>query len=317
MGKLRYDKDLLDYVENKRSLSYYLKRVAIFLGYSLLLAVLIYLVFSVVVTTENQSRIKSETRLIEQEYERLSKEVDLLEEAMSELSIKDEQIYYDIFNSSFPDYSFVDDSLMNFEADSTFGAAIVFRTERRIMRLEEEFEECYILLSQVRDSTEILVKKFENIPDILPILDWEVENIGASVGEKIHPFYKKLVYHDGLDLIVPMGTDVVATADGVVKTLKRSKKLQGTHIVIDHGNGYRTVYAHLSDVYVREGKRVKKGELIARVGNSGTSFAPHLHYGIIKDSISMDPLSFVASTVDTQTYYNMLSVSINTGQSLD
>jgi murein DD-endopeptidase MepM/ murein hydrolase activator NlpD len=77
------------------------------------------------------------------------------------------------------------------------------------------------------------------------------------------------------------------------------------------------MYAHLSDVLVRKGQKIQKGKVIARVGSSGTSFAPPLHYEILKDGEVMDPLSFVAASVDTETYMNMLSISVNTGQSLD
>lgn len=316
-GKLTYDNESLTFVEKKRTFWGYLRRVSVFLGYSLLLGLLLYLIFSLIVTTESQRKLRSETRLIEQEYERLSSEVDLLEEVMGEIRVKDEQIYFDIFNSSFPNYSLIDDSLSKFVEDSTFGSSIVFNTQRRLMRVESEFEECCALLSEVNDSLDLLADKFDNIPDILPVSNISVENIGASVGEKIHPFYKKLVFHDGLDLIVPMGTEVISTADGVVESVTRSKKLNGTHIVINHGNGYKTLYAHLSDVLVRERQRIQKGKVIARVGNSGTSFAPHLHYEIEKDGEILDPLSFVAASVDTWTYMNLLSVSINTGQSLD
>jgi murein DD-endopeptidase MepM/ murein hydrolase activator NlpD len=317
MGKLTYDKESLTFVEKKKTVGYYLKRLFVFLGYSILSGVIIYLAFSLIVTTEKQRKIKSETRLIQQEYERLSSEVQLLEEVLGELQVKDEQIYYDIFNSSFPDYSMIDDSLSKFATDSTLGSSLVFSTQRRLLRVENEFEECGVLLSFVNDSIGILSHKFENIPDILPVADWEVEHIGASVGEKIHPFYKKLVFHDGLDILVPMGTEVISTADGVVESVTRSKKLDGTNIVLNHGNGYKTMYAHLSDVLVRKGQKIQKGKVIARVGSSGTSFAPHLHYEILKDGEVMDPLSFVAASVDTETYMNMLSISVNTGQSLD
>ncbi len=317
MGKLTYDNESLTFVEKKKTFRYYLKRLFIFLGYSVLLGGIIFLLFSLTVTTEKQRKLKSEIRLIEEEYDRLSSEVQLLEEVLGELQVKDEQIYYDIFNSSFPDYSMIDDSLSKVATDSTMGSSLVFTTQRRLVRVEGEFEECGELLSAVNDSIGILAQKFENVPDILPVVDWEIENIGASVGDKIHPFYKKIVFHDGLDIIVPMGTEVISTADGVVESVTRAKKLDGTNIVINHGNGYKTLYAHLSDVLVRKGQKIQKGKVIARVGNSGTSFAPHLHYEITKEGEIMDPLSFVAASVDTETYMNMLSVSINTGQSLD
>lgn len=117
--------------------------------------------------------------------------------------------------------------------------------------------------------------------------------------------------------MAPAGIEVVATADGRVVSVERAMKLQGTRIIVDHGNGYETVYAHLSDVLVRKGQRVSRGDVIARTGNTGTSFAPHLHYEVIRNGRQLDPLCFFNAELDTERYGELLMYAVNTGQSLD
>jgi murein DD-endopeptidase MepM/ murein hydrolase activator NlpD len=97
----------------------------------------------------------------------------------------------------------------------------------------------------------------------------------------------------------------------------RSRKGLGNVVEIDHGNGYITRYAHLADVEVRKGRALKKGARIGYVGVSGNSFAPHLHYEVIKDTVVMDPVNYMFASVTPEEYVNMLVMSVTTGQSMD
>ena len=88
-------------------------------------------------------------------------------------------------------------------------------------------------------------------------------------------------------------------------------------VEIDHGNGYVTRYAHLADVEVREGRRLEKGTRIGYVGVSGNSFAPHLHYEVLKDTLVLDPVNHLFASVSPEEYMNILIMAVSTGQSLD
>ena len=98
--------------------------------------------------------------------------------------------------------------------------------------------------------------------------------------------------HYGQDFSLPKGSPVYATADGRISILKSSFGGFGKYIYIDHGNGYKTVYAHLDKFNVRRGQKVKRGELIAYSGNSGRSTAPHLHYEVHKNGKKVNPINF-------------------------
>ena len=150
-----------------------------------------------------------------------------------------------------------------------------------------------------------------------PLKDFTFAQTGASIGDKINPFYKVPMKHNGLDLIAPAGDPVYAVADGTVKEIIRSRKGLGNVVVIDHGNGYVTRYAHLADIETRKGRKVRRGARLGYVGVSGNSFAPHLHYEVLRDTLVLDPVNHFFASVTPEEYMNMLIMSVTTGQSMD
>ena len=318
MGKLKYDKDLLDYVEDKHPVRYHILRVLKFLAYTLALVLLYYVIFTLFFSSDEEKRMISESRLIEERYDELASQTQLLENAVAELSLKDESIYRELFNTDFPEVRSSDTSSMNYTSGTLFSEAVISHTYQKAGRMLVEFDYCDGLISQIKEKLNGADKdSLARIPSILPIENFPLDNVGASVGRKMHPFYKQVVYHGGLDLVAPVGVEVRATADGRVESVDRAQKLQGTRIVIDHGNGYETVYAHLSDLLVRRGQKVRRGDVIGRTGNSGTSFAPHLHYEVILNGAQLDPLNFFNGELDTEHFGELLMYAVNTGQSLD
>ena len=154
-------------------------------------------------------------------------------------------------------------------------------------------------------------------PMAVPLQDFSFAKTGASTGERINPFYKVKMMHNGLDLIAHTGDPVLAVADGVVVEVVKSRKGLGNVVSIDHGNGYVTRYAHLADIEVKKGRKVKKGTKVGYVGVSGNSFAPHLHYEVLRDTVVLDPVNYFFASVTPDEYVNMLVMSASTGQSMD
>ena len=125
------------------------------------------------------------------------------------------------------------------------------------------------------------------VPDIRPVN--KDREISSSYGKRINPFTKTQAFHQGVDFKVPVGTPILATADGIVKIIKEDQDAWGKHIIISHKDGYETSYAHLSEFKVKPGQEVKKGDIIALSGNTGRTTAPHLHYEIFKEGKTVDP----------------------------
>jgi len=145
------------------------------------------------------------------------------------------------------------------------------------------------------------------IPAIQPISDKYKRRISSYYGYRIHPIYKRRVFHDGLDFSAPSGTEIYAAADGVIETASRSSYGYGNKIVIDHGYGYKTVYAHMSKFAVRRGTKVKRGQLIGYVGNSGLSTSPHLHYEVHRNGKKVNPIYYFFNDLSPEDYEEIIS----------
>ncbi|MCA6079140.1 M23 family metallopeptidase [Fulvivirga sedimenti] len=167
-----------------------------------------------------------------------------------------------------------------------------------------------------RDNSEILT----SLPAIQPVENKDLKKLASGFGMRINPFHKARVMHFGIDFATHRGDNVLATGDGRVKLVKSNSKLEtgyGNYIEIDHGNGYVTRYAHLGEIEVGQGDRVKRGDTIAKAGNSGGSIAPHVHYEIIKDGNQIDPLNFMIQGLDDHMFRTLRQVAGRENQSLD
>lgn len=156
-------------------------------------------------------------------------------------------------------------------------------------------------------------------PSIAPIPSFELEKLVSGFGVRINPFHKGKYQHDGVDIAAPRGTNVVATAPGKVLITKKSELVAGygNYLEIDHGNGYITRYSHLEDIAVRTGQKIEKGQPIATIGSTGGSIAPHLHYEVIKNGVSLDPIKFFMEGISSEEYEQLVGLSKKQNQSLD
>ena len=213
MGKLKYDKDLLDYVEDKHPVGYHILRVLKFLAYTLALVLLYYLIFTLFFSSDEERRMISESRLIEERYDELSAQTQLLESAVAELSQKDENIYRELFNTDFPEFTFSNSASLDYTSDTVYSAAVISHTHQKIDRLSREFDACGELISQIQAQLEGVDKdSLARIPCVMPVADFPLDNVGASVGRKMHPFYKQVVYH-AMRLSTPISRTSWCAAD--------------------------------------------------------------------------------------------------------
>ena len=120
-----------------------------------------------------------------------------------------------------------------------------------------------------------------------------------------------------MDFSAERGTEIYATGNGKVVHVERSRRGYGNNIVIDHGYGYKTLYAHMQGFEVRRGQEVKRGQVIGYVGNTGTSVAPHLHYEVIKDGEKVNPVNFYFNDLSPEEYEQMIEFASSQTQSFD
>ena len=315
MNQYEYDKDGFRFRKAKKSAWHYVRKVLMFFVVTLSLAVVYYLIFALVFSTDTEQLLKNENRMYARELPELERKEELLADVVEGLRLKDDRIYEEIFHTTAPDVeqmtsldflkgldSIPDNDIVLYSADK------LELMEKRVDRVGKNFER---IAKAMSDSGFVMP------PMTNPLEDFSFAQTGASVGDKINPFYKVSIRHNGLDMIAPSGQPVYAAADGVVSNVVRSRKGLGNVVEIDHGNGYFTRYAHLADVEVRKGRNLKRGTRIGYVGVSGNSFAPHLHYEVIRDTVVLDPVNHLFASVTPEEYVNMMIMSVSTGQSMD
>ena len=157
----------------------------------------------------------------------------------------------------------------------------------------------------------------EAIPSIQPVKNQDVTRMASGYGYRIDPFTKKRRFHYGMDFSARKGTPIYATGNGTVKRADNRSSGFGKHIRIDHGFGYVSLYAHLSKYNVRRGQKVKRGDVIGFVGNTGRSRGPHLHYEILKDNKKINPLNFYYGNLSQKEFDAILIQSRQENQSMD
>ena len=310
-----FDKDDIKFRKKRTSVWAVVRRILVFFVATASMAVLYYLVFALFFSTEQQQRLRDENRMYEREYPELQRKEQLISDVIEGLRLKDDRIYEEIFSMSAPDLDPLSSVDFLKGMDSIPDTDIVIYAEKKLdkaVAAADAVEANFIRIMQTVADSGFVMPPMTN-----PLENFSFAQTGASVGEKINPFYKVPIMHNGLDMIAPSGAPVYAAADGVVRNVTRSRKGLGNVVEIDHGNGYVTRYAHLADVEVRKGRELKKGSRIGYVGVSGNSFAPHLHYEVMRDTLVMDPVNHLFASVTPDDYMNMLIMAASTGQSLD
>ena len=279
------------------------------------LAVFYYIIFSLIVNTDEERRLRRENRMYESLYPEMKAKEALISDVVKDLERRDNAIYERLFRAKAPSVDPLGAAMVSFSADSVPDRDIVEYVRMRTGSL-----------SAAADSVNANFRSFfrsaspegSALPPLsAPVADLKFAQIGASVGQKINPFYKVLSEHTGLDFIVGQGTPVLAAADGVVSDIRRSGRGHGNVVEILHDGGYVTVYAHLEDIAVRKGERVKAGRRIANVGISGNSFAPHLHYEIYKDGRLENPVNYLLASFSPEEFIKVAYMAAVTGQSMD
>lgn len=278
------------------------------------LSVLVYLAFTLFFRTDTERRLRQEIRMYEELYPGLEEREELLGDAIAGLQHKDNDIYSLVFHSGTPGLDPMSgqgglpalDTLPDSELTG-WTAAKADSLLRRSADVDSAFRRIFRALS---DSAAVLP------PMTLPVAELSYPQVGAAAGRKINPFYKAYVFHEGVDLLVPRGTPVLATADGTVVSAA-SSRATGNTVRIAHAGEYETVYCHLESMDVHAGQRVTAGRKLGTVGMSGQAFAPHLHYEVRLDGAAMDPVGYFFASVSPADYANILYMSVNTMQSMD
>lgn len=282
-------------------------------------AILYYLFFSIFVDTPMEYELKHRADRMKSEYEALEGRYDTLMLVLENLSERDRGVFRSLFESD--PYNF--DTAYAEERDATY-EAMFSRSTRRLKRdlrdrttaLEKRMKELNESYRTLHEAIERRGTESHNIPSIQPVINPELTLLTTSYGMRIHPFYKTLTSHQGVDYAIPEGSRVFATADGKVKEIRRSST-QGQTIIIDHGNGYETSYSHLQRISVVRNQQVRRGDIIALSGDTGLSLAPHLHYEVRLNGMRVDPIHYFFQELNPIEYERLIRIAQSGMQAFD
>lgn len=188
-------------------------------------------------------------------------------------------------------------------------------------------EQCDIISKQLAiqskslDEITKLAKEKEKllsaIPAIQPVKNEDLKRMASGFGYRSDPFTKIKKFHAGMDFSAKTGTPIFATGDGVVARADAGATGYGNHIVIKHGYGYETLYAHLSKYNTKAGQRIKRGDIIGYVGSTGRSEGPHLHYEVKKEGKAINPINFYYGNISAKEFVILAQLANQENQSLD
>lgn len=281
---------------------------------------LYYIVYSLFFDTPSEYELKHSTDRLRSEYELLEARYDSLLAVADNIAERDRNIFRILFESD--PYDFERENRT--ERTTRYEEILNRPTHRlkneldtRTQQMEERMKVLARSYRSLQRQIDSMGSACNNIPAIQPVINHQLSLLTASYGMRIHPFYKTLTAHQGVDYTVGEGSRVFATADGRVKSVVTQRTSSGNTIVIDHGNGYETVYSHLNKIYAKKGDRVKRGDIIAQSGNTGLSLAPHLHYEIRHNGMRVDPVHYFFMELDYKDYRKMIQIAQTGMQSFD
>ena len=284
-------------------------------------AILIYFaLFSLMFDTPTEYHLRHSTDRLRAEYDRLLERYDSLNLVVENVIERDHNIFGILFESTPYDFN------SDYEQQRVALHERLLEQSNRKMyrdmtssvdRLESTLTELETTYSTLHSRLEAMGDRRNNIPSIQPVINHNLTLLTAGYGMLMHPFYRTLQSHQGIDYTIPEGERIFATADGIVKEVLGRNSTSGITVVIDHGNGYTTSYSHLQSTKVKRRQKVRRGDLIALSGNSGLSLAPHLHYEVRYEGVRVDPIHYFFMELTPDEYQKIIRIAQSGMQSFD
>lgn len=277
-----------------------------------ILVALVNVLFTSLFYTPKMYRIVESNRDLVLKYEILQNRIRAAQHRLEEIKRRDNYVYRPLFSS---DTIFIDGIYSPYDHSkyaSVEGDEYAPLMMSTWLELDQLARSLY-LESKSLDDLQVLAKDKEKfstaIPAVWPIDRTKLRNKIGAFGYRMHPIYHRWKFHSGVDLPGHIGDPVYATGDGVVKETERTRSRAGygTQILLDHGFGYQTRYAHLSKILVERGDSVKRGQIIGEVGNTGASTAPHLHYEVIYMRSFVNPVNYFDKNMSAEAYKSLMN----------
>ena len=306
--------------EVEYGIGYWLRQSGIYIISGIILGIVFLFLFLTFFPSPREKQLQREKEALQAQLSTLSQQVDQMQLVMTDLQQRDDNLYRVLFGaepiplsirqgtqrkiSYYEDIARMTNNQLS--ADLTLKVDVL---EKELYVQSKSYDE----IIEMAKNQEI---RMENIPAIQPVLNKDLTRVASGYGMRIDPVYHVRKFHQGMDFTAPTGTEVFATGNAKVK-FSGWKQGYGNTIILDHGFGYETVYAHLYKSLVRKGQKVRRSDIIGLVGNTGKSTGPHLHYEVRLNDRPVDPRNYYFYDLSPEEYDQMIQLSNNFGQMLD
>ena len=319
--KYYYDTKTLSYKRIELSKVKKIRNLLYFLVGSTFTGLIMIIIFFQFFDSPKEKILNREIKQLSTQYEVIQEKLNQVEIVLDNIQQRDDNIYRVIFEADPIPKSIRKagyGGINRYEELTGYkNTELVTRTTKKLDQITKQL---YIQSKSFDDIIELAENKKEmlaSIPAIQPVSNKDLRRMASGFGDRIHPIYKTKKFHAGMDFSAKTGTPIYATGDGSVSKVRKSRRGYGNHVIIDHGYGYKTLYAHMQRYIVKKRQKVKRGDIIGFIGSTGTSVAPHLHYEVHKNGRKINPVNFYYNDLNPDEYEQMLEISSQNNQSLD
>ena len=322
MAKKKYkiNPETLAMEQVEHGFRYWVRQTGIYILAGVVIGILFLYLFLTFFPSPREKQLLRERASLESQLEVLNSQVDQMQVVMTDLQQRDDNLYRVLFGAEPIPLSVRQGAQRKIDyyeqlAQMT-NSELAADLSLKVDLLEKEIyvqAKSYDEVAQMAKEQEI---RMENIPAIQPVMNKDLKRVASGDGMRIDPVYHVRKFHQGMDFTAPTGTEVFATGNAKVD-FAGWKQGYGNTVILDHGYGYKTLYAHLYKILVRKGQKVRRSDIIALVGNTGKSTGPHLHYEVRLNNKPVDPRNYYFYDLSPEEYDQMIQLSNNFGQMLD
>lgn len=322
MAKKKYkiNPETLAMEQVEHGFRYWVRQTGIYILAGIVIGILFLYLFLTFFPSPREKQLLRERASLESQLEVLNNQVDQMQVVMTDLQQRDDNLYRVLFGAEPIPLSVRQGAQRKIDyyeqlAQMT-NSELAADLSLKVDLLEKEIyvqAKSYDEVAQMAKEQEI---RMENIPAIQPVMNKDLKRVASGYGMRIDPVYHVRKFHQGMDFTAPTGTEVFATGNAKVE-FAGWKQGYGNTVILDHGYGYKTLYAHLYKTLVRKGQKVRRSDIIALVGNTGKSTGPHLHYEVRLNNKPVDPRNYYFYDLSPEEYDQMIQLSNNFGQMLD
>ena len=312
--------DTLQLERIESNFRYWLRNSGIYILGGICLGVIVFYVLLYFFPSPREASLMQYNRNLSAQLAVMDKQIDQMQIVLSDLSQRDDNLYRAILGAEpIPLSTRIGATQQISYYDSLArmtNIQLAADVQHKVDLLEKELYVQACSYDEILEMAKNQELRMENIPAIQPVLNKDLKHMASGYGWRVDPVYHIRRFHEGMDFSAPVGTDIFATGNGTV-VYSGWRQGYGETVVIDHGFNYSTLYAHCSKRFARVGQKVKRGEIIALVGNTGKSTGPHVHYEVHYNNRPIDPRNFYFYDLSPEDYDRMVQLSSNMGNMMD